>query len=164
LQTFLKKEFGMTEATWSVGRVAKRCGINVSTLHFYENKGLIKSWRNDGNQRRYKPDVLRRISVIKAAQKMGISLEEVKQAFASLPDNRTPTVEDWQLLSQNWQQLLDSRIAYMLKLREYLTGCIGCGCLSMTKCPLYNPDDTLASQGSGPVLLDQAEQKGLAGL
>jgi len=154
----------MTEATWSVGRVAKRCGINVSTLHFYENKGLIKSWRNDGNQRRYKPDVLRRISVIKAAQKMGISLEEVKQAFASLPDNRTPTVEDWQLLSQNWQQLLDSRIAYMLKLREYLTGCIGCGCLSMTKCPLYNPDDTLASQGSGPVLLDQAEQKGLAGL
>ncbi|MDP5137132.1 redox-sensitive transcriptional activator SoxR [Rheinheimera baltica] len=154
----------MTEATWSVGRVAKRCGINVSTLHFYENKGLIKSWRNDGNQRRYKPDVLRRISVIKAAQKMGISLEEVKQAFASLPDNRTPTVEDWQLMSQNWQQLLDSRIAYMLKLREYLTGCIGCGCLSMTKCPLYNPDDTLASQGSGPVLLDQAEQKGLAGL
>ena len=92
------------------------------------------------------------------------SVEEVKQAFASLPDNRTPTVEDWQLLSQNWQQLLDSRIAYMLKLREYLTGCIGCGCLSMTKCPLYNPDDTLASQGSGPVLLDQAEQKGLAGL
>ncbi|WP_027670964.1 redox-sensitive transcriptional activator SoxR [Rheinheimera baltica] len=149
----------MTEATWSVGRVAKRCGINVSTLHFYENKGLIKSWRNDGNQRRYKPDVLRRISVIKAAQKMGISLEEVKQAFASLPDNRTPTVEDWQLMSQNWQQLLDSRIAYMLKLREYLTGCIGCGCLSMTKCPLYNPDDTLASQGSGPVLLEQAEQK-----
>ena len=149
----------MTEATWSVGRVAKRCGINVSTLHFYENKGLIKSWRNDGNQRRYKPDVLRRISVIKSAQKMGISLEEVKQAFASLPDNRTPTVEDWQLMSQNWQQLLDSRIAYMLKLREYLTGCIGCGCLSMTKCPLYNPDDTLASQGSGPVLLEQAEQK-----
>jgi MerR family transcriptional regulator, redox-sensitive transcriptional activator SoxR len=153
----------MTDATWSVGRVAKRCGINVSTLHFYENKGLIKSWRNDGNQRRYKPDVLRRISVIKAAQKMGISLEEVKQAFASLPDNRTPTVEDWQLLSQNWQQLLDGRIAYMLKLREYLTGCIGCGCLSMTKCPLYNPDDRLASQGSGPVLLEQAEQKAVSG-
>ena len=96
----------MTEATLSVGRVAKRCGVKISTLHFYEQKGLIKSWRNDGNQRRYKPEVLRRISVIKAAQKVGISLEEVKQAFLSLPDSRTPTMEDWQLLSSNWQQML----------------------------------------------------------
>ncbi len=149
----------MTDATWSVGRVAKRCGINVSTLHFYEKKGLIKSWRNDGNQRRYKPDVLRRISVIKAAQKMGISLEEVKLAFASLPDSRTPTVEDWHKLSQNWHNLLDARIAYMQKLRDYLTGCIGCGCLSMTKCPLYNPGDSLGAQGSGPVILDNAERQ-----
>lgn len=144
----------MTDATWSVGRVAKRCGINVSTLHFYENKGLIKSWRNDGNQRRYKPDVLRRISLIKAAQKMGISLEEVKQALSSLPDNRTPTPEDWQVMSQHWQGILDARIAYLQRLRDYLTGCIGCGCLSMTKCPLYNPDDKVAARGSGPVLLD----------
>jgi MerR family transcriptional regulator, redox-sensitive transcriptional activator SoxR len=149
----------MTEATWSVGRVAARCGIKVSTLHFYESKGLIKSWRNEGNQRRYKPEVLRRISVIKAAQKVGISLEEVKQAFLSLPDNRTPTVADWQQLSGNWQRMLDGRIAYMQKLRDHLTGCIGCGCLSMHKCPLYNPDDTLAAQGSGAVLLDQAEQQ-----
>ena len=152
----------MSDATWSVGRVAKRCGINVSTLHFYENKGLIRSWRNEGNQRRYKPDVLRRIAVIKAAQKVGISLEEVKQALSSLPDNRTPTVEDWQLLSSNWHALLDARIAYMQKLRDYLTGCIGCGCLSMGKCPLYNPDDTLSSQGSGAVILDNEEKRVLA--
>lgn len=152
-----------TEPTWSVGRVAKRCGINVSTLHFYEQKGLIKSWRNDGNQRRYKPEVLRRISVIKAAQKVGISLDEVKQAFLSLPDNRTPTVEDWQQLSQNWQRMLDARIAYLQKLRDYLTGCIGCGCLSMTKCPLYNPNDKLGAEGSGPVILDKAEKRVLAG-
>lgn len=148
-----------TEATWSVGRVAKRCGVKVSTLHFYEQKGLIKSWRNDGNQRRYKPEVLRRISVIKAAQKVGISLEEVKQAFLSLPDNRTPTIDDWQLLSTNWQQMLDARIAYLQKLRNYMTGCIGCGCLSMSKCPLYNPDDKLSKEGTGPVILEQTEQQ-----
>lgn len=152
----------MSEATWSVGRVAKRCGVNVSTLHFYEQKGLIKSWRNTGNQRRYKPEVLRRIAVIKAAQKVGISLEEVKQAFLSLPDNRTPTMDDWQQLSKDWQQMLDARIAYLQTLRDYLTGCIGCGCLSMSKCPLYNPDDNLAQQGSGAVILEQAEQRRLA--
>ena len=152
----------MSEATWSVGRVAKRCGVNVSTLHFYEQKGLIKSWRNSGNQRRYKPEVLRRIAVIKAAQKVGISLEEVKQAFLSLPDNRTPTMDDWQQLSKDWQQMLDARIAYLQTLRDYLTGCIGCGCLSMSKCPLYNPDDNLAQQGSGAVILEQAEQRRLA--
>ena len=152
----------MSEATWSVGRVAERCGVNVSTLHFYEQKGLIKSWRNAGNQRRYKPDVLRRIAVIKAAQKVGISLEDVKQAFLSLPDSRTPTVEDWQQLSQNWHTMLDARIAYMQKLRDHLTGCIGCGCLSMTKCPLYNPDDKLAAEGTGAVVLDNEEKRVLA--
>ena len=149
----------MTEATWSVGKVAKRCGINVSTLHFYEQKGLIKSWRNDGNQRRYKPEVLRRISVIKAAQRVGITLEEIKQAFLSLPDNRTPTTEDWEQLSKHWHTILNARIAYMEKLRDYLTGCIGCGCLSMAKCPLYNPDDVLAAQGSGAVVLDNEEKR-----
>ena len=149
----------MAEASWSVGRVAKRCGINVSTLHFYEQKGLIKSWRNDGNQRRYKPDVLRRIAVIKAAQKIGISLEDVKQAFSALPDSRTPTVEDWQLLSRHWQTMLDARIAYLQKLRDYFTGCIGCGCLSMSKCMLFNPGDELAAQGSGAVILERIEQQ-----
>lgn len=152
----------MTEPTWSVGRVAKRCGVTISTLHFYEQKGLINSWRNAGNQRRYKPEVLRRIAVIKAAQKVGISLDEVKQAFLSLPDNRTPTTDDWQQLSQSWQQILDARIAYLQTLRDYLTGCIGCGCLSMSKCPLYNPGDKLAQQGNGAVILEQAEQRRLS--
>jgi MerR family redox-sensitive transcriptional activator SoxR len=151
----------MSEANWSVGAVAKRCGVKISTLHFYEQQGLIQSWRNDGNQRRYKPEVLRRISVIKAAQKVGVSLEEIRQAFLSLPNKRTPTVEDWQQLSKNWQRMLDGRIAYLQTLRSNLAGCIGCGCLSMTNCPLYNPDDTLAASGSGPVILDQAEQEAM---
>lgn len=145
------------EATWSVGRVAKRCGIKVSTLHFYEEKGLIRSWRNQGNQRRYKPDVIRRISVIKAAQKLGVSLEEIKQAISELPDNRTPTVEDWEQLSRQWHQMLDNRIKKLEALRDSLGSCIGCGCLSLSKCPLYNPEDKMAAQGNGPQLLIKDE-------
>ena len=146
----------MKDATWPVGKVAKRCGVKVSTLHFYEQKGLIRSWRNSGNQRRYKPDVLRRISVIKAAQKMGVSLESIKAAFSTLPDNRTPTTKDWEQLSTVWKKELNERIAQMEQLRDLLSGCIGCGCLSMTNCPIYNEDDKLASEGSGPVLLDRS--------
>jgi MerR family redox-sensitive transcriptional activator SoxR len=143
-------------SNWTVGKVAQRCGVNVSTLHFYEQKGLIRSWRNAGNQRRYKADVLRRVSVIKAAQKMGISLDEIKQAFSTLPDQRTPTVNDWKKLSSRWQGELNARIAYLERLRDSLTGCIGCGCLSMKNCPIYNEDDKLSAQGSGPVILDRA--------
>lgn len=139
----------------SVGFVAKRAGIKVSALHFYEQKGLIFSRRNQGNQRRYHPEVLRRISVIKAAQKMGVSLERIKTAFASLPKNRTPTKEDWQTLSNQWQQDLNQQIQYLTNLKDLLTGCIGCGCLSMQHCPIYNPDDKLAEKGSGPVILEQ---------
>lgn len=146
----------LEEANLAVGSVAKRCGVKVSTLHFYEEKGLIRSWRNQGNQRRYKRDVLRRISVIKAAQKMGVSLDEIKTVFANLPDKRTPNKDDWAKLSKNWQQQLNQRIAYMEKLRDSLTGCIGCGCLSMTKCPIYNPEDKLGDEGSGPLILDKA--------
>ncbi|MDC2889288.1 redox-sensitive transcriptional activator SoxR [Psychrosphaera algicola] len=142
------------EPTWAVGRVAKRCGVKVSTLHFYEEKGLIRSWRNQGNQRRYKPEVLRRISVIKAAQKMGVSLDEIKHAFSTLPNNRTPTKEDWQHLSQLWHDALNRKIHQLENLRDSLTGCIGCGCLSLNSCPIYNPDDELSSQGLGPVILD----------
>lgn len=145
----------MKDASWTVGKVAARCGVSVSTLHFYETKGLIHSWRNAGNQRRYKADVLRRISVIKAAQKMGISLEDIKRALATLPDNRTPTARDWQKLSTFWRDDLDSRIHYLQRLRDSLTGCIGCGCLSMKNCPIYNADDKLAAEGSGPVILDR---------
>lgn len=146
----------MENSNWSVGKVAQRTGVRVSTLHFYEQKGLIHSWRNAGNQRRYKADVLRRVSVIKAAQKMGIKLEDIKRAFASLPDERTPTTKDWQKLSTSWKGELNARIAYLERLRDSLTGCIGCGCLSMKNCPIYNEDDKLASEGSGPVILERA--------
>ena len=144
----------MAEANWTVGKVAQRCGVRVSTLHFYEEKGLIRSWRNAGNQRRYKPDVLRRIAVIKAAQRMGISLASIKEALAKLPDERTPTAKDWQRLSTHWRAELDARIAYLERLRDTLTGCIGCGCLSMKNCPIYNEDDKLAVDGPGAVILE----------
>ena len=144
----------MAEANWTVGKVAQRCGVRVSTLHFYEEKGLIRSWRNAGNQRRYKPDVLRRIAVIKAAQRMGISLASIKEALAKLPDERTPTAKDWQRLSTHWRAELDARIAYLERLRDTLTGCIGCGCLSTKNCPIYNEDDKLAVDGPGAVILE----------
>jgi MerR family redox-sensitive transcriptional activator SoxR len=146
----------MENSNWTVGKVAQRTGVRVSTLHFYEQKGLIHSWRNAGNQRRYKADVLRRVSVIKAAQKMGISLQDIKRAFDSLPDERTPTAKDWQKLSTSWKGELNARIAYLERLRDSLTGCIGCGCLSMKNCPIYNEEDKLAAEGSGPVILDRA--------
>jgi MerR family redox-sensitive transcriptional activator SoxR len=144
------------ETYLTVGKVAQRCGIKVSALHFYESKGLIHSLRNQGNQRRYKKDVLRRVSLIKAAQKMGISLANIKQALSTLPDNRTPTADDWSVLASNWQQELNDRIRYMENMRDYLTGCIGCGCLSMKSCPIYNEDDKLSSHGTGPVLLEKS--------
>jgi MerR family redox-sensitive transcriptional activator SoxR len=149
----------MEQTSWSVGQVAKRCGVKVSTLHFYEQKQLIQSRRNSGNQRRYRKDVLRRIAIIKAAQKMGISLESIKEAFASLPNNRTPSTEDWQRLSLQWRDELNARITYLEKLRDSMTGCIGCGCLSMKNCPIYNRDDKLASEGSGAVILNQHSPK-----
>lgn len=145
----------MKTIEWSVGRVAKRCGVKVSTLHFYEDKGLIQSWRNAGNQRRYKPDVIRRVAIIKAAQKMGISLESIKNAFATLPNSRTPSAKDWEKLSQKWQEELNARIHYLERLRDSITGCIGCGCLSMKNCPIYNLDDKLAKEGSGAVILNR---------
>ncbi|MFT6052287.1 MAG: MerR family redox-sensitive transcriptional activator SoxR [Halioglobus sp.] len=145
----------MENAIWTVGKVAARCGVKVSTLHFYELKGLIRSWRNAGNQRRYKADVLRRVSVIKAAQKMGISLDAIKRAFESLPQERTPTAKDWKKLSTGWQAELNARIRYLERLRDSLTGCIGCGCLSMKNCPIYNEQDKLGAQGSGPIILER---------
>ncbi len=148
----------LEEANWTVGKVAKRCGVKVSTLHYYEELGLIRSWRNAGNQRRYKAEVLRRISVIKAAQKMGISLDSIKRAFSTLPDNRTPTKNDWQLLASGWQRELNERIRYLEVLRDSLDSCIGCGCLSLTSCPIYNPDDIAGSQGDGAVILTRNAQ------
>lgn len=136
------------------GQVAARCGVAVSALHFYERKGLIASSRNAGNQRRYGSDVIRRVSVIKAAQQLGISLAEIEDAFASLPRHTAPNKQHWETLSRQWQQQLEQRINRLQKLKDSLTGCIGCGCLSMETCPLYNPGDYLGEGRSGPVILE----------
>lgn len=141
----------------TVGEVAERSGLAVSTLHFYETKGLIRSNRSRGNQRRYPRSVLRRVAVIKVAQRTGIPLAEIQSALSVLPDDRPLTVEDWGRLSKTWRQQLDERIAKLTALRDQLTGCIGCGCLSMRDCPLRNPWDVLASEGTGPRLIDPAD-------
>jgi MerR family redox-sensitive transcriptional activator SoxR len=138
----------------TVGQVAARSGVSVPTLHFYEAKGLISSWRNSGNHRRYAREVLRRVALIKVAQRTGISLASIKQALNSLPKDRTPTADDWKILSAKWRAGLDDRIGRLTRLRNQLDGCIGCGCLSLGVCPLRNPWDRLAEQGPGPRLLD----------
>ncbi len=134
----------------SVGEVAARSGIAVSALHFYESKGLIRSRRTGGNQRRYEPDVLRRVAVIRVAQEIGISLAEIAKALSALPDGRTPNRQDWEAMSQSWAAELDRRILQMQKLRSGLADCIGCGCLSIDRCKIYNRGDTLAAGGNGP--------------
>ena len=133
----------------TVGQVAMRSGVAVSALHFYEARGLIRSHRTSGNQRRYSRDVLRRVAIIRVAQEVGISLAGIAQAFQSLPEERTPTREDWNLLSTAWRDELDHKIAQMKKLRDGLTDCIGCGCMSIDKCPLRNKEDRLAREGTG---------------
>jgi MerR family redox-sensitive transcriptional activator SoxR len=138
----------------TVGQVAKRSGVAVSTLHYYETEGLIKSWRNRGNQRRYAREVLRRVAVIKVAQRAGIPLKSIRTALSVLPNSRTPTAEDWAKLATGWKADLDDRIARLSRLRDQLGGCIGCGCLSLGVCPLRNPRDKLSKQGPGPRLLD----------
>jgi MerR family transcriptional regulator, redox-sensitive transcriptional activator SoxR len=138
----------------TVGEVAARSGVSVSALHFYEAQGLIHSWRNRGNQRRYAREVLRRVAVIKVAQRTGIPLSEIREALATLPDERTPTAADWTRLSTRWRADLDDRIARLTRLRDQLDGCIGCGCLSLGVCPLRNPWDELGLEGPGPRLLD----------
>ena len=138
----------------TVGQVAARSGVAVSTLHFYERKGLIQSLRTAGNQRRYPREVLRRVAVIRAAQRVGMPLSRIHCALATLPEGRTPTAKDWERLSANWRKDLDHRIAVLTKLRDQMNHCIGCGCLSIKVCPLYNPNDTLSQGGSGPRLLD----------
>ncbi|HLW26833.1 MAG TPA: redox-sensitive transcriptional activator SoxR [Kiloniellales bacterium] len=138
----------------TVGELAARSGLPISTLHFYETKGLIESRRTAGNQRRYPRQVLRRVAVIKIAQRTGIPLTEVREALQGLPQERTPTAEDWRRLSARWRADLDARIARLARLRDHLDGCIGCGCLSLDVCPLRNPEDALAREGAGARLLD----------
>ncbi|VVO64978.1 redox-sensitive transcriptional activator SoxR [Pseudomonas sp. B21128] len=138
----------------TVGEVAARSGVAVTALHFYETKGLIKSQRNAGNQRRYARAVLRRVALIKVAQRLGIPLAEIGEALKVLPDDRAPTAADWKVLSQQWQRELDERINQLTLLRDRLNGCIGCGCLSMEACPLRNQGDVLGEQGPGAHFLD----------
>ncbi|ROP60205.1 MerR family redox-sensitive transcriptional activator SoxR [Enterobacter sp. BIGb0383] len=137
------------------GEVAKRCGVAVSALHFYESKGLIKSTRNAGNQRRYRRDVLRSVAIIKIAQRIGIPLATIGEAFGVLPEGQPLNAKEWAKLSSLWREELDRRIHTMVALRDQLDGCIGCGCLSRRDCPLRNPEDKLGERGTGARLLEE---------
>jgi MerR family redox-sensitive transcriptional activator SoxR len=143
------------EPTWdqrelTVGQLAARSGVTVSALHFYERQHLISSRRTPGNQRRYKRDVLRRVALIRVAQRVGIPLADIRAALAELPDGRTPTRADWHRLSLRWRAELDQRIRHLRQLRDDFTDCIGCGCLSIDRCHLANTHDQLARRGPGP--------------
>jgi MerR family redox-sensitive transcriptional activator SoxR len=131
--------------------VAARTGLSVPTLHYYEREGLIDSRRTSGNQRRYHRDVLRRLAFIRVSQRVGISLADIREALSGLPADRTPNAQDWSRLSRRWRDDLDDRMQRLGKLRDTLDGCIGCGCLSLRSCSLYNPDDELATDGTGAV-------------
>ena len=142
-------------ALLTIGEAARRCGLATSALRFYEERGLISSVRTEGNQRLYPRAALRRVSVIKVAQSLGLSLTEIGAALAQLPEGRAPNKRDWERMSRKWRADLDQRIERLQRLREELTGCIGCGCLSLKSCALYNPDDRHGAAGPGPrILLD----------
>ncbi|MFB6440277.1 redox-sensitive transcriptional activator SoxR [Streptomyces sp. NPDC056411] len=149
----------------TVGQLSARSGAAVSALHFYESKGLLSSTRTAGNQRRYTRDALRRVAFVRAAQRVGIPLAVIRDALAELPDERTPNRDDWARLSEAWRSELDERISQLVELRDRLTDCIGCGCLSLERCALSNPYDNLGEQGPGARRLrvdrsagDQGEQ------
>jgi MerR family transcriptional regulator, redox-sensitive transcriptional activator SoxR len=135
---------------FTVGQLAARSGVAVSALHFYERERLISSRRTAGNQRRYPRDMLRRVALIRIAQRVGIPLGEVREALSALPHERTPTLRDWQQLSKRWWVKLDERIRLLQQLRDDFTDCVGCGCLSISRCKLANPYDELGREGPGP--------------
>ena len=140
----------MTPHDLTIGAVSERTGVATSALRFYEAEGLLRSRRTDGGQRRFSRDVLRRVSFIRVAQQVGLSLDEIREALTSLPEHRTPTEKDWGRLARSWQPRLDAQIALLERLRDKLDGCIGCGCLSLRHCQLFNPDDQAAERGPGP--------------
>ncbi len=137
----------------TIGDLAARSGVAPSALRYYEKEGLIRSTRTGGNQRRYERAELRRVAFIKIAQQVGVSLDEIRGALAALPENRTPTKADWSRLSARWRRKLEEPIALMERLRDQLTGCIGCGCLSLQRCNLINPKDRLSARGQGPQMI-----------
>jgi MerR family transcriptional regulator, redox-sensitive transcriptional activator SoxR len=142
----------MTQLT--IGHLAERAGVATSAIRFYESKGLIASVRTTGNQRRYEQSTLRRIAFIRTAQRVGLTLEEIGEALATLPDGRTPTKSDWHRLSLAWRPRLDEQIERIERLRDRLDSCIGCGCLSLRTCALSNPDDEAGHWGTGAVFLE----------
>lgn len=133
-----------------IGQVAKRTGLAISAIRYYEDEGLIKVLRNAGGQRRFRSSDIRRLSFIMVSQQLGFSLADIRHHLKSLPDQRTPTKKDWENLSKQFKKILEQRIQSLQLLNEKLDGCIGCGCLSLKKCGLYNPDDKVAKEGSGP--------------
>jgi MerR family transcriptional regulator, redox-sensitive transcriptional activator SoxR len=134
----------------TIGELSARSGVPTSALRFYEARGLVRAGRTTGNQRRYDRAELRRVAFIRIAQRVGLTLDEIAGALATLPGSRTPTKADWARLSAAWRARLDEQIALLERLRERLTGCIGCGCLSLQRCRISNPDDELAAVGPGP--------------
>jgi MerR family redox-sensitive transcriptional activator SoxR len=141
-----------TELT--IGEVVARSGVAASALHFYERQGLITSRRTAGNQRRYRRDVLRRLALIRVAQRAGVPLAEIAEALATLPEGRPPSREDWERLAGGWRDELDERIRRLQQVRDAFADCVGCGCLSIDRCALANPDDALGQSGPGPRRLD----------
>lgn len=147
--------FGMSQSLKSndqllIGQIAERSGIPISSIHFYEREGLIFSTRNEGNHRQFSRDVLRRLAFIRASQRVGIPLTTIKDALDELPKKRTPKEGDWEKLGKKWHKILSAQIDYMERVRDDLSTCIGCGCLSFQRCQLVNPDDTMSKEGAGP--------------
>ncbi|MDS1270374.1 redox-sensitive transcriptional activator SoxR [Lipingzhangella sp. LS1_29] len=149
-------------ARLTIGQVAERSGLPRSTLRFYEERGIIHSERNSGNQRRYPRHILRRLAFITAAQRIGLTLTQIRAALDTLPDGRTPRVEDWRRLSTRWHAELEARIDALQRLRDNLTDCIGCGCLSLKTCTMMNADDELSAYGPGAPFLKPVQDGGLS--
>ncbi len=141
----------MTAQTFiTIGQLAKRTGVAVSAIRFYEEKGLLQSLRTSGNQRRFLRSDIRRVSFILIAQRLGLALSEIEEELATLPEGRTPSPRDWQKISRRMRDQIDTRITLLTRTRAKLDGCIGCGCLSLQKCQLYNPNDKMGAAGPGP--------------
>lgn len=134
----------------AIGDLAARAGVSVSAIRFYEGKGLIQSFRNRGGQRRFLRSDIRRVAFILIAQQLGLSIVEIGEALASLPDGRTPTQRDWHRISTALKARIEDRIVALARTRDLLDQCIGCGCLSLKRCALYNPGDRAAANGAGP--------------
>jgi MerR family transcriptional regulator, redox-sensitive transcriptional activator SoxR len=134
----------------SIGELARRTGLSVSAIRFYEERGLVEPFRSPGKQRRFLRSDIRRLSFIRIAQQLGLSIDGIAAELAKLPLGRTPNATDWKRISQEMRKLLDERIAALNRTRDLLDGCIGCGCLSLRKCQLYNPDDRAGLRGAGP--------------